>query len=193
MEVKAVAKYIRVQPRKVRLVAREVRGSEAILAANQLRFHPSKGAKALHKVLVSAIANAQENHGLSADQLRISTIAVDEGPRLKRMHARAMGRGNRILKKTSHITVVVEDFEPQAAVKPHGTKAKTRPSFAAPKKGKKAEPKVEETAAVVTEETVAEAPVETEATPEVETTPEVEATVEAESAAPESQPEEENK
>jgi len=130
MEVSATAKYIRVQPRKVRIIADEVRGKNALHTVSLLRYHTSKSAFALNKVLVSAMANAQENHGLSADQLRIATIFVDEGPRLKRMRARAQGRGNRILKKTSHITVVVEDFEAEKAVKPHGSKAKARPTFA---------------------------------------------------------------
>ena len=151
MEVRAVAKYIRVQPRKVRLVAREVRGAPAALAAHKLRFHPSKGAKALHKVLVSAMANAQENHGISPDLLRISNIAVDEGPHMKRMQARAMGRGNRILKKTSHITVTVEDYDGEQTVKPHGTKAKPRPTLAG-KRGKKGSaPAAPEAAAPVAE------------------------------------------
>jgi large subunit ribosomal protein L22 len=136
MEVKAVAKYMRVQPRKVRIIADEIRGKSALHAAALLRYHTSKGAKYLRKVLINAMANAQENNNLSAETLVIHAITVDEGPRLKRMKARAMGRGNRIIKKTSHITVVVEDQEPKAAVKPHGTKAKARPTFAAPK-GKK--------------------------------------------------------
>jgi len=129
MEVKAVGKYVRVQPRKVRILADEVRGTNALKAAALLRFHTSKGAAALRKVLISAIANAQENAQLSPEQLRISTIMVDEGPRLKRMRARAMGRGNKILKKTSHITVGVEDYDVEAKVKPHGTKAKPRPTL----------------------------------------------------------------
>jgi len=137
MEVKAIAKYVRVQPRKVRIIADEVRGKSAVHTVNLLRYHTGKGAEALHQVLVSAMANAQENHKLSPEQLRIAAITVDEGPRLKRMQARAMGRGNRIIKKTSHITVVVEDYEAPRPVKPHGTKAKPRPSFAAPYKGKK--------------------------------------------------------
>lgn len=138
MEVRAVARYIRVQPRKVRIVADELRGKPAEYSAHLLRYHKSKTAAALRKVLISAMANARENHGIDPENLRIASIMVDEGPRLKRMQARAMGRGNRIVKKTSHITVVVEDYEPQAAVKPHGTKAKPRPTFAAPKaKGKK--------------------------------------------------------
>ncbi len=159
MEVRAVAKFVRVQPRKVRLVAREVRGAPAALAANKLRFHPSKGAKALHKVLVSAMANAQENHGVSPDMLRISNIAVDEGPHMKRMQARAMGRGNRILKKTSHITVTVEDYEGEQSVKPHGTKAKPRPTLAG-KRGKKG-------SAPAAPEAVAAPVVEEVTTPEV--------------------------
>jgi len=171
MEVKAVVKYLRVQPRKVRIIADEVRGENAVKTVHLLRFHTSKSAALLRKVLISAMANAQENHGLSPDQLRIATIMVDEGPRLKRMQARAMGRGNRIVKKTSHITVVVEDYEGEVAVKPHGTKAKPRPTFGAPKKGKKsaaaAAPVEAPVAAPVEEEEV----VATEAveTPEVET------------------------
>lgn len=150
MEVRAVGKYMRVQPRKVRILADQVRGRNAVHAAALLQYHTSKGAKLLRKILVSAIANAEENHGLSAEALNVQTIMVDEGPRLKRMQARAMGRGNRIVKKTSHITVVVEDAEQPKAVKPHGTKAKPRPTFAAPKpkKGKKAdEAKVDAVAA----------------------------------------------
>ncbi|MCO5297902.1 MAG: 50S ribosomal protein L22 [Fimbriimonadaceae bacterium] len=182
MEVKAVAKYVRVQPRKVRIIADKVRGKDAGYTAALLRYHPSKGAKALRKVLISAMANAQENHGLSLEALKISTIMVDEGPRLKRLQARAMGRGNRIVKKTSHITVVVEEAEPQARVKAHGTQAKPRPKLADGKRPKKPasasakatadeSPQVEE----MPVEAVAEAPVEAP----VEKTP-AEAPVEAE-------------
>ena len=138
MEVRAIAKYVRVQPRKVRIIADEVRGKNAMHVASLLRYHTSKSAKALRKVLISAMANAQENNNLSPDSLKIAAITVDEGPRLKRMRARAQGRGAPILKKTSHITVVVEDAPIERAVKPHGTKAKPRPTFAAPTKGKKA-------------------------------------------------------
>lgn len=175
MEVRAVAKYIKVQPRKVRIVADEVRGKAAQQMADTLRFHPSKGAFYLRKVIVSAIANAQENHNVSPENLRISAVMVDEGPKTKRIMARAMGRANRILKKTSHITVVVEEFEPAGAIKPHGTKAKARPKFEAPKAKKAAKKEqVEETSAPVeetmTEETAAaEVPVEAPVVEEVET------------------------
>jgi large subunit ribosomal protein L22 len=129
MEVRATAKYVRVQPRTVRIIADEVRGRPAPYTSSLLRYHPSKSARLLRKVLESAMANAQENHNLAPEQLRVAAITVDEGPRLKRMQARAMGRGNRILKKTSHITVVVEEWEGERKVKPHGTKAKPRPTF----------------------------------------------------------------
>jgi len=182
MEVKAIAKYVRVQPRKVRIIADEVRGKSAAHTVSLLRYHTGKGAKALHQVLVSAMANAQENHGIAPEQLKIATITVDEGPRLKRMQARAMGRGNRIIKKTSHITVVVEDYEVEKPVKPHGTKAKPRPTFAAPtrRRTKGGAGKAAEHAEVV--EVVAEEPtaIVVEAAPE----PVAEAPVEAVSEAP---------
>lgn len=172
MEVKAIAKYVRVQPRKVRIVADEVRGKSATQAAALLRFHPSKGAFMLRKVLISAIHNALENHNLAPEVLKIAAITVDEGPRMKRMQARAMGRGNRIVKKTSHITVVVTEDEGRAPSKATQTKPKARPTFAvaAPKKGKKKdEPKVEAVAEetpveeVVEETVVEETAVEAEA------------------------------
>jgi large subunit ribosomal protein L22 len=142
MQVSATTKFIRVQPRKVRIVADEVRGKPAEHVTHLLRYHRSKGAQVLRKTLLSAMANAESNHGISADSLRIATITVDEGPRYKRMIAKAQGRGCRILKKTSHITVVVEEFEGVKKVKAHGTKAKPRPSFAAAAKAaKKAEAK----------------------------------------------------
>ncbi|MCE9558114.1 MAG: 50S ribosomal protein L22 [Armatimonadetes bacterium] len=163
MEVKAVGKYIRVQPRKVRIVAALVKGKPAVAMVHVLQFHSSKGAFHLRKVLVSAIANAAENHGVQASELKIAKIQVDNGPTLKRMTQKAMGRGARIEKKTSHITVFVSELGDQAVVKPHGTKEKPRPKFEAPKKAKKAveakaeEPVVEETPVI---EEVVEAPAE---------------------------------
>ena len=157
MEVSATAKYVRVQPRKVRIVADEINGMPAAFAIHKLRYHTSKGAFFLKRVLTSAIANAAENNNLGADVLKIARIEVNEGPRLKRIQARSMGRANRIVKKTSHITVVVEEYEPKADVKPHGTKAKPRPTFGPVKATKKkAEPK----AVAEVEEVVVAAPVE---------------------------------
>lgn len=167
MEVRAIAKYIRVQPRKVRIVAAEVKGKPAAQAANVLAFHTSKGARELRKVLVSAMANAYANNNIPFEQQKIRAIQVDEGPRLKRVTQKSMGRGARIVKKTSHITVIVEDYEPAPRVKPHGTKAKPRPTLAAkPSKKKGAAPKAEAAPAPVetVEEVVTDAVgVETEA------------------------------
>lgn len=171
MEVKAIAKYVRVQPRKVRIIADEVRGTSATYTASQLRYHTSKSAAALRKVLISAMANAQENHGVSPDQLRIAAITVDEGPKLKRIQARAMGRGNRIEKKTSHITVTVSDDLVVNNVKPHGTKAKARPTLGAPVKGRKgARPNETVTINATTAPTAPVTPAETTDTDVEETT-----------------------
>lgn len=169
MEVRAIAKYVRVQPRKVRIIADEIRGKSAVHSAGLLRYHRSKGAQALRKVLISAIANAVNNNNIAIETLKVETIMVDEGPRLKRMQARAMGRGNRIIKKTAHITVGVSDTQDTRVVKPHGTKPKPRPTLGAPK-GRKAAAKAavaEETTAPVIEIEDSAAPVETpeEATP----------------------------
>lgn len=170
MEVSATAKYVRVQPRKVRIVADELKGMTAIMAVHKLRFHTSKGAFYLRRVLNSAVANAAENNNLSPEGLKIARIEVNEGPRLKRIQARSMGRANRIVKKTSHITVVVEEYEPKAEVKPHGTKAKPRPTFGPVKVAKKKAP----TKATEAEEVVMAAPAEEvvaaeEVAPEVHT------------------------
>ena len=150
MEYKAVARRVRVQPRKVRLIADEVRGKSASQMADVLKFHSSKSARELRKVLVSAMANAAEQNGVNVETLTVSEIQVNEGPIFKRMRPRAMGRGNRIEKKTSHIMVVVEESEAKATVKPHGTKAKKRPTLSGGPKGKKPK-KAEEAAAAMPE------------------------------------------
>ena len=93
MEVSATAKYIRVQPRKVRIIADEIRGKDCGHAAALLHHHTSKGAKSLRKVLINAMANAAENHGLAPETLKIATIMVDQGPVLKRMTAKGDGPG----------------------------------------------------------------------------------------------------
>lgn len=111
MEVRAVARTIRIGPKKVRVVAKELKGKHAVLALEELRFHPTKAARILRKVLQSAVSNAVENHGLDEEELVISRVHVDEGLRLKRVRPRAMGRVYRILKPTSHITVVLTSGE----------------------------------------------------------------------------------
>ena len=107
METVARLKYARISPQKCRLVADQVRGMPIGRALQLLTFSPKKAAHIVKKVLESAIANAEHNEGADVDELKVSRICVDEGPQLKRMHARAKGRGNRIIKRTSHITVAV--------------------------------------------------------------------------------------
>ncbi len=109
MEVSANLKYARLSAQKGRLVADMIRGMPVDRALNELTFSTKKAAELIKKVLESAIANAEHNEGADIDELKVSRICVDEGPTHKRMHARAKGRGNRILKRTSHITVTVSD------------------------------------------------------------------------------------
>jgi large subunit ribosomal protein L22 len=130
MRVRAVAKFVRCKPLMVRQVAREVRGQQAQAMVDQLRFKPGRGAFVLRKVIASAMANAVENNNAEPGSLRIAEVKVDAGPRYKRIIARAMGRANRIEKRTAHSTVVVEDSFEASEIKPHGTKAKPRPKLA---------------------------------------------------------------
>jgi large subunit ribosomal protein L22 len=107
VEAKAILRSARISAQKVRLVADQVRGMPVGNATNLLAFSNKKAAHLVKKLLLSAVANAENNLGADVDELLVSKIFVDEGPSLKRMHARAKGRGNRITKRTSHITVVV--------------------------------------------------------------------------------------
>ena len=109
MEAKAVARYIRISPQKARLVADVVRGLEVDKAITTLRFMPKKGAQILRKVIESAVANASQSQEIDVDTLYVKTISIDGGPTLKRIRPRAMGRASRILKRTSHITVVLDE------------------------------------------------------------------------------------
>jgi len=109
MEAKATAKYVRISPYKARPVIDLIRGKEVQEAFQILEFTPKKAARLIKKVLESAIANAEHNYHMDADRLYVKRAYVDEGPRLKRIWPRAWGRASRILKRTSHITVVVEE------------------------------------------------------------------------------------
>ncbi len=110
MEVKATTKYIRISAQKTRLVARNISGKTVEDAINILKFTPKKAAKVLLKVLDSAIANAEANTGLDVDNLFVKRIMINEGPTQKRIQPRAMGRAYRILKRTSHVTVIVDEL-----------------------------------------------------------------------------------
>ena len=110
METVARAKYIRISAQKVRLVADLIRGKKVEDALNLLMFTPKSSAPVIAKVLKSAVANAGQRQGVDVDTLVVKRITVDEGPTMKRFRARAMGRGTRILKRMSHITIIVEEY-----------------------------------------------------------------------------------
>jgi len=109
MEVKATAKYMRISAQKVRKIIGSVKGKPVEAGLNALKFMPQKSAGMVEKILRSAVANADQNEEMDVDSLVIKNIIVNEGPTLKRFRARARGRGSRILKRTSHITVVVSE------------------------------------------------------------------------------------
>jgi large subunit ribosomal protein L22 len=109
MDVAARLRYARISPQKCRLVADLVRGKKVGQAMDLLNYTPKKSAEILKKVLESAIANAENNHGADIDELKISRVFVDEAPTLKRWRARAKGRANQIIKRNSHITIHVSD------------------------------------------------------------------------------------
>lgn len=107
METSARLRYARLSPQKGRLVADQIRGLPVEHALDLLRFSPRKAARILHKVLESAVANAENNEGADIDELMVERVFVDQGPVHKRWKARARGRVNRITKPTSHVTIVV--------------------------------------------------------------------------------------
>ena len=109
MEVRAVVKYVRISPRKVRKLVDAVKGKPVESALDTLKFMPMKAAGLVEKVVRSAVANADQNPDIDVDTLIVRNIIADQGPTLKRFKARARGRGTRILKRTSHITVVLSE------------------------------------------------------------------------------------
>ncbi len=108
MESKAIGRYIRISPRKARLVAKNVNGLPVEDALNILRFTPKKAADLIYKVVHSALANAQVG-GADVDAMKVKQVIVEDGPVWKRFNPRSQGRAHRILKRTSHITVILED------------------------------------------------------------------------------------
>lgn len=109
MEIRAVLKFVRVSPRKVAILVDTIKGQSVENGLNKLRFMPQKAAKILEKIVKSALANADQNPDIDVDSLVIKTITANQGPMLKRFRAKARGRGTRILKRTSHITVILAD------------------------------------------------------------------------------------
>ncbi len=109
MQAKAVARYVRISPRKARLVIDLIRGKSVDEALSILRFTPRAASPIIEKVLRSAVANAEHNNNMSTERLFVEKAYVDEGPIMKRFRPRAQGRASRINKRTSHITVVVSE------------------------------------------------------------------------------------
>ena len=109
MEVRAVTKYVRISPNKVRKLVDSVKGKPVEKALDSLKFMPLKAAKIVEKTMRSAVANADQHPDIDVDNLVVRNIIADQGPTLKRFRARARGRGTRILKRTSHITVILAE------------------------------------------------------------------------------------
>ena len=109
IEAKAVARYVRISPRKARSVINAIRKKKVDEAFAILELSPKKAARLIYKVLKSAVANAENNYGLNVDSLYVSECHVDDGPRLKRIWRRGRGRADMLLRRMSHITVVVRD------------------------------------------------------------------------------------
>ena len=131
-EVKAVAKWVRMSPRKARLVVDHIRGRSVPEARTVLAFTERAAAREIEKVLISAVANAEANHNLDGDELVVSAAFVDEGPVMKRWRARARGRAARIRKPTCHITVKLTPVE--RAPEPAPARKEEPKGEAAPKK-----------------------------------------------------------
>lgn len=168
MDAKATGRYLRVPPRKARLVLDAVRGKSVKDALAVLKFVPNQAARYIEKVMNSAAANAENNFSMDRDILKVSAAFVDGGPVLKRIQPRARGMANRILKRTSHITVVVTEDEKlrEAAEKTKSkakktaktAKPKTTAKTAAAKDKKAAKPAAEKAAKKVKEEVKAKEP-----------------------------------
>jgi len=109
MEVKAISKYVRISPQKVRMLVDAVKGKPVESALEMLRFMPQKAAYILEKLIRSAVANADQHPDVDVDSLVIRNIVADQGPTLKRFRAKARGRGTRILKRSAHIKVVLAE------------------------------------------------------------------------------------
>ncbi|MCD6272830.1 MAG: 50S ribosomal protein L22 [Deltaproteobacteria bacterium] len=109
MEFRAVAKYVRISPRKVRMIVGTIKSKPVEAGLDILKFMPQKAAAIVEKTIRSAVANADQHSGVDIDALVIRNISADQGPTLKRFRARARGRGTRILKRTAHITVILCD------------------------------------------------------------------------------------
>jgi large subunit ribosomal protein L22 len=142
-EVRAQAKWLRITPRKARLVVEHIRGRSVPEARTVLAFTPRAAAREVEKVLASAVANAEANHGLIGDDLIVSAAYVDEGPTIKRWRARARGRAARIEKKTCHVTLRLKPADEDGQVRRPRRQQRRQPE-SAPEESKGEEKSAEE-------------------------------------------------
>ena len=177
MEVRAGVRFIRVPPRKARAVGALVKGKHVHDALAILKFTPNASARIIEKLVKSAIANAENNERLDGNALQILRVAVDQGPSMKRIQPRAMGRAYRILKRTSHITVILTEAEAREARGRKATEAAPRRGFLSRRRRPEAEAAHPERRQ--RKEKAAPAPIEAEE-PEVIETPAQEIVEEAE-------------
>lgn len=151
MQAIAKARFVRTSPRKARLVIDAIRGKDVKEAIGILQFTPNYAARLIEKVLKSAVANAENNHHMDGDNLKVATAMVDGGPMMKRVRYAPMGRAYRMVKRLSHIMIAVEETEPKpekkrktiARTAKPGTRARRAPAASAPRAEKKAEKKAE--------------------------------------------------
>ena len=158
MEATATARFVRMGPRKVRFVMDTIRGKYAQEALDILKFTPNHAADEIANVIRSAMANAENNHGMTLNYLKIAKCFVDVGPTMKRVQPRAQGRAYRILKRTSHITVVVAEGEAPPTIRPREQEIKRKAKQRPPLRAALPTPVV---AAAATPESEATAPEET--------------------------------
>jgi large subunit ribosomal protein L22 len=167
-EARAVAKYVRTSPRKARLVADVIKGKRVSDAIAMLRFIPNRAAELISKVLISAAANALDGWGAGVEELKVHNVIADGGPSLKRVRARAQGRAYRIVKRTSHITVILSEAPAPAPRSRRAAPARPKAAVRAAAPVAVAE---EVTAPVVAEETTPEIVAVAETAEPVETAP----------------------
>lgn len=150
MQAIAKARYVRTSPRKARLVIDAIRNKDVKEALGILQFTPNYAARLIEKVVKSAVANAENNHHMDGENLKVAQAMVDGGPIMKRLRYAPMGRGYRMVKRLSHIMIAVEETEP----KPE--KKRARKEVARTAKGRRTSPKAAASAAAASEETAKE-------------------------------------
>jgi len=133
MQALAKARFVRTSPRKARLVIDAIRGKDVKEAIAILQFTPNFAARLIEKVLKSAVANAENNHHMDGDNLKVAQAMVDGGPLMKRLRYAPMGRGYRMVKRLSHITIAVEETEPKPEKK--GKRKEVARTARAPRRG----------------------------------------------------------